>query len=144
MRVKRMLIAGVVSRMAGTILGIVTCGGIFNWVYALEPTDIWKPMAGPPPIWFNVASLALGIILALIYALLYRGIPGRGIVKGLVFGLFVWLVGTVPGMLATYTFMRIATGVVIYWTIQGLVVLLVEGIIIAAIYGTPEKGEDNG
>ena len=81
----------------------------------------------------------MGIILALVYALLYRGIPGKSIVKGLVFGLFVWLVGTLPGMLATYTFMRVATTVVIYWTIQGLVVLLVEGAIIAAIYGNPEE-----
>ncbi|MBU0567218.1 hypothetical protein KJ693_03880 [bacterium] len=139
MRIRRMLIAGVVSRIAGTILGIMTCGWLFNWVYALEPTEIWKPMAGPPPLWFNLAGLALGIILALVYALLIKSIPGKGIVKGLVFGLFVWLVGILPGMLATYTFMRIATTVVIYWTIQGLVVLLVEGVIIAAIYGNPEE-----
>ncbi|MEK9149510.1 MAG: hypothetical protein AAB267_05630 [Candidatus Desantisbacteria bacterium] len=142
MRVGRMLIAGVVARIAGTIFGIATCGWLFNWVYTLEPTEIWKPMAGPPPIWFNAASLGLGIVLALVYALLYRGIPGKGIVKGLVFGLFIWLVGTLPGMLSTYTFMRVATTVVIYWTILGLVALLVEGAIIAAIYGNPEGGNE--
>ncbi len=57
------------------------------------------------------------------------------LVKGLVFGLCAWAVGTLHGMLSTYAFMTVATGVVIYWTVLGLVEIPLRGLIIASIYG---------
>jgi membrane protein insertase Oxa1/YidC/SpoIIIJ len=40
-----------------------------------------------------------------------------------------------PGMFSTYSFMTVATGVVIYWTLLGLVEMPIKGLIISAIYG---------
>jgi len=115
---------------------MVTCGGVFNWVYKLEPTNVWKPMEGPPGAIFYVGSLVLGIILAFVYALINKGISGKNrLVKGLVFGLCVWAVGILPGMFANYSFMTVATQVVVYLTILSLVQTPLQGLIIAAIYG---------
>jgi membrane protein insertase Oxa1/YidC/SpoIIIJ len=44
-------------------------------------------------------------------------------------------VGMLPGMFSIYSFMTVAAGVVIYWTILGLVEMPIKGLIIAAIYG---------
>jgi len=55
--------------------------------------------------------------------------------KGLVFGLCVWATGMLPGMFATHSFMTVATGVVVYRTILGLVEMPIKGLIISAIYG---------
>jgi hypothetical protein len=51
------------------------------------------------------------------------------------FGFCVWAVGMLPGMLSTYYFMTVAPGVVLYWTLIGLVEIPLKGLIIAFIYG---------
>ncbi|MFA5143601.1 MAG: hypothetical protein WC522_05485 [Candidatus Omnitrophota bacterium] len=136
MKIGKILIAGIAATIFNMAVGAVTCGGIFNWVYKLEPTNVWKQMDGPPGVMYMIGSLALAIIVAFVYALINKGIPGKNkFVKGLVFGLCVWAVGTLRGMFATYEFMNVATTVVIYWTILGLVITPLEGAIIAAIYG---------
>ena len=136
MKIGRMLIAGIAVTIFNAIVGMVTCGGIFSWVYKLEPTNIWKPMAGGPGAMFMVGSLVLSIILSLVYALIQKGIPGGNkLAKGIVFGLCVWAVGMLPGMLVTYAFMTVANTVIVYWAILGLIKTPLEGIIISMIYG---------
>ena len=136
MKIRNILIAELAVSLFGAVFGGVTCGWLFNWVYKLEPTNVWKPMGGPPGLAFQIGGFLLNIILAVVYALLRKGIPGKNkLSKGLVFGLCVWAVGILPGMFSTYSFMTVATGVVIYWTILGLVEMPIKGLIIAAIYG---------
>ncbi|MFA5148359.1 MAG: hypothetical protein WC491_04440 [Candidatus Omnitrophota bacterium] len=136
MKIGKLLIAAIALSIFGFIVAAVTCGGVFNWVYKLEPTNVWKPMDGPPVLAYHVVGLLLNMILVAVYALLRKGIPGKSrLVKGLVYGLCVWAVGMLPGMFATYYFMTVATEVVIYWTILGLVEYPIMGLIIAAIYG---------
>ena len=136
MKTGKILIAGVAVTVFNMIIGMVTCGGVFNWVYKLEPTNVWRPMEGGPGAIYMIGVLALSIILSFVYALINKGIPGRNrIVKGSIFGLCVWAVGCLPGMFATHTFMTVATTVVVYWTIMGLILTPIEGMIIATIYG---------
>ncbi|MDY6914524.1 MAG: hypothetical protein SVT52_08730 [Planctomycetota bacterium] len=136
MKIWKPLVAGLIVQVFNAIVGSVTCGGVFNWVYRLEPTNVWKPMDGPPGVTFYVGFLVLHIVLAFVYVLLKKGIPGPNrVIKGLVFGLCIWAVGTLPGMFATYLFMTVATQVVIYWTIMGLILSPIKGVIIAAICG---------
>lgn len=136
MKMGKVLIAGVAVTIFNAIVGGVTCGGVFNWVYKLEPTNVWKPMDGCPGAMFMLGSLVLSIILSFVYALINKGIPGGNkLAKGIVFGLCVWAVGMLPGMFATYTFMTVAPTVVVYLTIMGLITTPLQGMIIAAIYG---------
>jgi len=136
MKIVRILIAALAVSVFSAIFAGVTCGGLFNWVYKLEPTNVWKAMEGPPGLVFYTGSFALNLVLVVVYALLNKGIPGKNkFIKGIIFGLCVWAVGTLPGMLSTYSFMTVATGVVIYWTILGLVEVPLKGLIIAFIYG---------
>jgi len=136
MKIGKMLMAALVVSVFNTIVGGLTCGWLFNWVYKIEPTNVWKAMDGPPGFDYLVGSLLLNIVLVVVYAALLKGMPGKTkLVKGLVFGLCVWAVGILPGMFATYAFMTVATEVVIYWTLIGLVEMPLNGMIIAAIYG---------
>ena len=93
-------------------------------------------MQGPPGLAFHIGGFLLNIVLVVVYALFSKGIPRKNkLVKGLIFGLCVWAVGMLPGMFSTYSFMTVSTGVVIYWTILGLVEMPLKGLIIASIYG---------
>ena len=131
----RIFIAGVVVTAFEAVVGWITCGWLFKWVYEIEPTKIWRAMDTTPVAYYQ-ASLALNVVLAFVYALLVKGIPGKNkLTKGLVFGLCVWAVGALPAMLATYMFMTIALTVVIYWALTGLIFTPLKGLIIAAIYG---------
>ena len=136
MKIGKMLIAGLVVSVFNMIVGGITCGWLFNWVYKLEPANIWRPMDGPQGMAFHIVGFLLNVVLVAVYALVRKGLPGGNrLAKGLVFGLCVWAVGMLPGMVSTYAFMNIAAGVVIYWTILGLVETPIKGLIIAAIYG---------
>ena len=136
MKIGKIIIAAVALSIFGMIFGGLTCGWLFSWVYKLEPTNVWKPMDGPPGLAFQIGGFLLNAVLVMVYALLRKGIPGKNkLTKGIIFGLCVWAVGMLPGMFSTYSFMTVATGAVIYWTILGLVEMPLKGLIIAAIYG---------
>jgi hypothetical protein len=136
MKLGKILLGGVAVMVFKMGVGRVTCGGFFGWVYKLEPINVWKPMEGAPGVKFLVGSLVLSVVFAAVYALIQKGIPGGNkLVKGLVYGLCIWAVGMLPGMLATAAFMTVARTVVIYWTVLGLVQLPLEGLIVSALYG---------
>jgi len=133
---KKIFKTALVLDIVGFVFAWLTCGWLFNWIYFLEPLSAWKnPTMGTT---FMVTSLVAGFVLYSIFTGIYeyirKGLPLKGIQKGLCFGLIVWLVGTLPGMWATYRFVNMNTTVVVYWLIQGLVWYLILGTIIAWFY----------
>jgi hypothetical protein len=134
MKLGRILVAGIAVGVVNIIWGFLTCGRFFNWVYALEPTFIWKTVQEMPFGLLNLAGLVFAVLLALVYAVIKSALPGKGIVKGISFGLLIWLIGTLPGNFGLGMFTRINSTVIIYWIVSGLVVNLLYGLVIAAIY----------
>lgn len=136
MKTGRILIAGAAVTVFNLVAGRALGGGVFNWVYKLEPTQIWRATGGGPGAKFIISSFVLSVALAFVYALIQKGIPGKNkLVKGIVFGLCVWAAGRLPGLFFAYSFMAISPVVVVYWAILGLIQMPLKGMIIAAIYG---------
>lgn len=136
---KRVLLAGIAINFISFIVG----GGsyfLFGGVFELEPRNIWK---WTPAMGFNIPvswptlfllNIILAIVFAWVFAVLYKGIPGRGIRKGLIFGIIVWIVGPIPALGTLYLMTNIANGALIYFTIQSLFEWLAYGTVISAIY----------
>ena len=136
MKIGKVVLAGVVVGILTFVWGWLTCGWLFNWVYTLEPTSIWKLPQEMPFALMGIMDVVFSILVAFVYALIHKGLPGKSIAsKGLWFGLFVWLVGGLPGNFALGMVTVMAPAVVIYWIIDFLVINLWQGLIIAAIYG---------
>lgn len=144
MNYKRIFWAGVAINFVSFPVG----GGsyfLFRSVFELEPVNVWKwtPAMGLaiPVSW--VTLLILNIILAFVfswvYAVLEKGLPGKGIQKGLVFGIFSWLIGVIPPMLTLYLVTVIAPGALWYFTFQGFFEWLIYGLIISLIYKPKEN-----
>ena len=137
MNIKRILISGLIIWIVDSIFGWLTCGWLFNWVYQLPP-NIWKDpaviMSACNFIGANLIGILRALIFASVYAILYKGIPGSGIKKGMIFGLIVWLVGALSGISSMPFYMTIAVTVVVYWVIQALIMNLIDGIIVGIIY----------
>jgi len=135
MKIGKIIIATVAITVFDAIIGAITCGGIFNWVYKIEPISVWKPIE-VPGISYYIGAIILNFIFVLVYTILNKGVPGKNkLIKGAVFGLCVWAIGILPGMFATYMFMTVAPTVIIYWTILALIQTPLKGLISAAIYG---------
>lgn len=136
MKISKVLIATIVVSVFNFIVGALTCGGVFSWVYKVEPTNVWKPMTNAIFPYMIAEILIVNLLFVIVYALIQKGVPGKNkFTKGLIYGLLVWSVGMVPGMLTTALYMTVSKVVVLYWTIWGVIVTPLKGIIISAIYG---------
>ena len=110
----------------------------------MEPLSIWRwtpEKTGDMSLgWWAYligGNTLLAVVVALVFAVLYDGIPGSGIRKGFVFGLIVWLIGVLPAIF-TMNVLTVMNGwAILYFTAQALVEYLTYGAIIAAIYGEP-------
>ncbi|MFH1233803.1 MAG: DUF1761 domain-containing protein [Patescibacteria group bacterium] len=134
----KIFLTALVITIIGTIIGFLTCGWLFKWIYAIEPTVAWKyatdiaPSGQAMAINF-IGEFILAVILVSVFVKLYKGIPYAGWKKGVKFGFLVWLVSTLPGMFATYMWMNVAIEWIVYMAIVGLIVLLVKGAIVGAM-----------
>lgn len=136
MNIKKLILAIIAVAIFNFLVGMATCCSTFSWVYKLEPTNVWRPEETVSIPFSIIGMLIVDALFVIVYALINKGIPGANrFVKGLIYGLLVVLVGLVPGMVATYSYMTVATTVVVYWTIWGLIVSPLKGLITAAIYG---------
>lgn len=136
MNIKKLILAIIAVFVFNFLVGMATCCSTFSWVYKLEPTNVWRPEASVSIPFAILGMLFADAIFVWVYALINKGVPGTNrFAKGLLYGLLVVLVGLVPGMIATYAYMTVATTVVIYWTVWGFIVSPLKGLITAAIYG---------
>lgn len=144
LNIKKILFAGLTIFFISFLIG----GGsyfLFGKVFQLEPTSIWKwtPAQGfnmPIQWWIIlfVLNIVLAVIFTFVYALIKKGLPGKGIQKGLSFGLIVWIVGPIPALVTMYLIMNIANGALVYFTIQSLFEWMVYGLVISIIYKEKE------
>ena len=143
MNAKRIVIAGVVVWIVSSIFLFLTCGWLFNWVYKLPP-NIWRDFSTMPTnagnlIGPHLIGIIRALLFALVFAILYKGIPGKGVNKGMIYGVLVWIVGALAGIATMPFYMTIATTVVIYWIIGALVLSVINGAIVGALYKEKKK-----
>ena len=131
------------SILAGAIAGSIM--GIMNFVlgYMLSIIGVTEPLGGS---WEIAQSLLMLIVLALfslsviwgiffgvIYGRFFDNIPGKGIMKGLVYGILVWIAKDVAaGSYVTLIFM--ATSISINLILVGFFMWIVYGLVLGYLY----------
>lgn len=139
MNVKKGVIAGFAAGVVMVISNIVIWSATQGYITPLYESSapLWKPME---IAWFEqmwALTIAEGVLYGLVYSVLYDGIPGKNVNKGLIFAVIIWLVGTVPGMAITYITIAIPTPIIFSWLFGGLINLLVMGAALAFVYEKP-------
>lgn len=133
---KKIILTSIVLLIVRTILTFLTCGWLFNWVYTLPP-NIWltgeQITSGSNFLWSTLIGFVIVIVFTAVFAYLYDKLPKTGYKKGLVYGLIVWLMGSL-GMATMPFYMTIHYSVVVYWILLGLVRNLLFGAIVGAMY----------
>jgi len=139
MNIKRLLLSSIVIWLVGGLYSCLTCGWFFNWVYKIPPI-IWKDPAEMMSAGNMTASSILGFLTAFIFvavfAVLYKGIPKKGVQKGLMYGFLVWLIGPLIGTITMPFYMTIASQVVVYWIVNSFVSYMILGALVGWIYKT--------
>ena len=139
MKVVRGILGGIAFGIISQVFGFLIYGMLFmQWT--LEANRVWRPMDSPFwQIGVSLADILSGLTIALAFALLYKGIPGSGLRKGLAFGLILWLITRFAGELFFYAMTPIPFMLVVAGWLHGLIVLPLGGMAMAAIYGKSLK-----
>jgi hypothetical protein len=128
--------------LAGISFGIIS--EAFGWlIYGLlfakwgeQASHLSRPMESLTwRIGMPLADIINGLMIALAFALLYKGIPGTGLKKGLVFGLILWLIVGLAGQLFWYTMSPIPFMLLVAGWLQILIAMSLGGLAVSAIYG---------
>ncbi|MFH1771818.1 MAG: hypothetical protein ABH872_03285 [Candidatus Omnitrophota bacterium] len=110
---------------------------LFKGVYQIPPHIFKQPLLGLTcPFLFKSAiyNFIICALFVFIYTYVSNVIPFKGLGKGLVFGLFLWLLAWIVPFFHIALCIDISRAVQIYWTLLNLIVLISSGLIIAAIY----------
>ena len=81
-----------------------------------------------------VFGIIHGAIVIILYLLLYKGIPGTGWRRGLIFGLMCWVIGTVPEAFNQWMLFDYPIILIIIPLINGFIGWAVFGILISVFF----------
>jgi len=77
----------------------------------------------------------VGVLVAFMFTYIFvKGREGKGIWEGVRFGIVIWLFVTVPIRLGAWMYLPIPIALVVKWILNGLLLNLISGILVAAIY----------
>jgi len=129
---KKIIIGGLLAGVVIVIMGMVF-GALSADMYKLSPKVLWKPMGGD---WFTkmvIFDFVTGLILAYVFSIIKSSLPGKGLMKGISFGLMIFTVGTFLGLTMTYLTMAIRTKMIVVWALNGLINYVLAGLIFEII-----------
>ena len=137
MNFKRLFLSTIIIFVLNLFIGGFSCGFLFKWIYNIPPI-VWLPQEEFLKMGNLFGSLFVGFFKAfffcVVFAVIYDGVPKQGASKGIIYGILIWLIGSLVGIGFLAFFMTIAQVVIVYWIFQALVINIVSGAILGAIY----------
>jgi hypothetical protein len=131
----RLLLAGALAGLAGTMTSWLVTGNLFHRFQARTPAT-WRPTEGYTQYTLaSVATLIAAVLIALMYGMTggIAALDGAGwLVGGLAFGFVSWVALTAPVLCSMALFVNLHRGMVIGLLLDWLLVALLAGV--AAAY----------
>ena len=128
------IVYAVISMVVNTLWAFIDMPYYLMQEYFVVWSKLMMSTAGPPGVEFYVASfvftLVAGLIFAGAYSRIKASIRDKGIRKGLRFGFGIFLISVIPGMFSLYLLINLPAGLIVSWTVSGLVTSLLGGIVI--------------
>ncbi|MDO8339496.1 MAG: hypothetical protein Q7T16_02455 [Candidatus Burarchaeum sp.] len=139
------LVAVFIGALVYSVISFIVhmAGAIADMGYYFMPDyfSVWSklmmPVAGPPPIEFTYASLLFGFIAGLLFTycfyLVRNSMPGKGIAKGLNYGMFVMLLAGLPFYMTMTLLINLPQGLMLSWLVQTFIIYELSGIAVAKL-----------
>lgn len=125
--IKYVIVSIVSGILFGTLDGVINANPLAQRLY-----DVYRPIARSSvnALAGIVIDLAYGFILAAVFLLLYKSLPGETAwVKGISFALLAWFFRVVMSVASQWMMFNVPRGVLWYMLITGLVEMLVLGLL---------------
>ena len=137
LKLKPVLLSGIAfgafSVVAGAILGVLW-EFIVPGYSSLYPAQVFRAFNDPLMQVFFLVPFIEGVIFAYFYESVNKVIScNTPFERGTTYGLF-FLIGTVSGLLMTFTSFNVSAMLVVVWVLQGLIILYFGGGILAMVY----------
>jgi putative effector of murein hydrolase LrgA (UPF0299 family) len=146
MNARNAVLAIIVTAVCSFVYHSLTCGWIFNWVYKIPPSHIWRSpeqMGGLFFLWVFLSTLLFCALFTIVYTIIQKGLPAEEAVnKGLLYGFFVWMLAGVPAALSMKLWTIAAPKVTIYQLINSLVHYLIIGAVLGTICREKREEEE--
>ena len=131
-----------ISLVAAGIVGLIVSQIVYALLVTAYPaiveeykSGLFRPWNDPLMSYVFVHPFVVGFLMAVEFDCVRSSFKQEAFwKKGLFFGVLVWLVSTVPGMLMTLSSFNVSYQLVGLWTVHGLVNLIVTGIVISWVY----------
>jgi hypothetical protein len=121
----------IVSIASGVLFGILD--GLINAnPMARRLNEVYAPVARTSvnAVAGIAIDLAYGFVMAGLFLLLYRSLPGElGVVKGISFALLAWFFRVVMGVASTWMTLQVPGGTLLYALLTGLGEMLALGVL---------------
>ncbi len=127
----------------GIVVGIVTLtiGMVISYLFMLSPAvsadyynaGLMRPWADPVMWLFFLYPFIQGIALSWAWGRSKALFKGTIKQRGMRFGLAIWIIATIPGMLVSYSSFQLSLLTVLSWTVSGLISLIAAGCILAGM-----------
>lgn len=138
----KVILTGLIFAVLALI--IHSASAYFTMDYYTNPdySSVWSslmmPDNGAPGINFYVTSILFSLIGAVLYTIVYivirASIPGRSYFKkGLFYGLFLFLIASIPGFLSLYLLINLPIVLLYIWTLENFIIYIMGGVLIAEI-----------
>jgi hypothetical protein len=131
---KKIIISGLLAGVVILLLGILF-GALSSEMYKLSPRVFWRPMGGDWFMKMAVFDLLTGFVLVFIFSVIKGALPGAGLMKGISFGIIIWVAGPLVGLTMTYLTMAIRMKLIAVWAINDLLNYVISGLIFEWIDG---------
>jgi len=125
--VKYIIISIASGILLGILDGVINANPLAQRLYA-----VYKPIARtslnvPTGI---IIDLVYGFILAGVFLLLYKSLPGQiGVVKGVSFAVLVWFFRVMMNVASQWMMFKVSIAVLLYTLLTGLAEMLILGIL---------------
>lgn len=133
---KKIFVPGFVAGLVNLVVGVIL-SQFYNFVspaIAGEYTNIalFRLWSDPLMSLFFLYPFVLGLVLAWVWDETRKLFEGKSAFeRACKFGFAYWIAATVPGMFITYSSFQVSLGLVLSWTLTGLVEAIVAGWIFA-------------
>jgi hypothetical protein len=121
----------IVAGVSGILFGVMDAAINANPV-AQRLLEVYRPIARTSlsPVAGIVIDLAYGFVMAGVFLLLYRSLPGAsGLLKGVSFALIAWFFRVVMSVASQWMMFRVPTRTLLYSLVTGLGEMLMLGIL---------------
>ena len=135
---KRYFIVSIASGLYfGVMDGLINANPLAVKLYAVYQPILRSSINAPAGIFID---LVYGFILAGIFLMLYRSLPGKsGLMKGLNYGLLIWLFRVVMSAASSWMIFNVPPATLLYGLLAGLAEMLLLGV----LYGLTLKPQSS-